>query len=66
MTDRIVGYTITLDKDMREDDAENILSAICMLKGVLSVTPTKGDPMGQMIAQRVKREVITALLALLQ
>lgn len=39
MTDRIRHVTITLDKDYRDDDAEAILSAIKMIKGVGSVKP---------------------------
>lgn len=39
MTDRHAGYIVTLDKNIREDDAEFILNAIRMIKGVLTVQP---------------------------
>jgi hypothetical protein len=35
MTDRHAGYVVVLERDIREDDAEVILSAIGMVKGVL-------------------------------
>ena len=39
MTDRFKGFLITLEKEMREDDAENILNALKMVKGVQNVKP---------------------------
>ena len=39
MTDSHSGYLITLDHDIREDDAEAIMTAIRMIKSVLSVEP---------------------------
>jgi len=40
MTDRHMGYLVTLAEDMREDDAEeSILVALHMISGVVSVTP---------------------------
>lgn len=43
MTDRYCALTVVLDKDYRDDDAESILSAIRMVKGVLSVEPHVSD-----------------------
>jgi hypothetical protein len=37
MSDHTVVLTVVLDKDYRVDDAECIMSAIRMVKGVLSV-----------------------------
>ena len=39
MTDRIRGFTVTLDRDMRDDDFEYVENAIKMIKGVASVIP---------------------------
>ncbi len=39
MTDRFFSITVLLEKDTREDDAEAILQAILMIKGVASVSP---------------------------
>lgn len=39
MTDRYSHITVVFEKDIREDDAEPILNAIRLLKGVIAVTP---------------------------
>lgn len=39
MTDRIKGVYVTFDKDYRDDDAEPILQAIRMVRGVADVDP---------------------------
>jgi hypothetical protein len=39
MTDRHAGYIVTLKDDIREDDADFILNAIRMIKGVVGVEP---------------------------
>lgn len=39
MTDRHAGYVVTLNEDIREDDAEAIINAIRMVKGVIDVRP---------------------------
>jgi len=38
MTDRIKGVYVALDQDYRVDDAEEILAALKMVKGVSDVT----------------------------
>ena len=44
MTDRHAGYVVTLQRPVREDDAETILTAIRMIKGVIAVDPVGDDP----------------------
>jgi hypothetical protein len=39
MTDRLKGFVVVLEEDLPEDDAEPVLSAIRMVKGVVSVKP---------------------------
>ena len=39
MTNRICAYWVVLDRDVREDDAEPVLNAIRMVKGVAEITP---------------------------
>jgi hypothetical protein len=43
MTDRYVALTVTLDHEIREEDAEPILDAIRMIKGVAGVRPVVAD-----------------------
>ncbi|MEV0830859.1 MULTISPECIES: hypothetical protein [Streptosporangiaceae] len=66
MTDRHAGYIVTLAEDVREDDAEAILSALRMVKGVLSVEPIVASPHDLHIAtQRVRQEWRGKILDLL-
>ena len=57
MTNRIKGFTITLEKDIREDDIQPILDAIQMIKGVASVTSKVSDSVDHMARERVKSEL---------
>lgn len=38
MTDRIKGLVVTLDKDIRDDDVQQIIDAIKMIKCVIGVS----------------------------
>lgn len=40
MTERLKGVTVAFDHDIREDDAQQIINAIRMIKGVLEVVPS--------------------------
>jgi len=39
MTDRYKGFLVTLDKEIRSDDSEQIITALKMVRGVHSVQP---------------------------
>jgi hypothetical protein len=39
MTDRLKGVLITFEKNYRDDDCENTIEALKMIKGVLTVKP---------------------------
>lgn len=41
MSDRIKGFVVTLERDLRDDDAEGIKDAISMIKGVANVEDSK-------------------------
>lgn len=57
MTDRVKGFTVTLERDIRDDDFKRIGKAVEMIKGVLHVEPsiTTGDDF--MVRQQVKHEM---------
>lgn len=57
MTDRHRGYVVTLDQDIREDDAEAIINAIKMVKHVLTVRPVIADFEGHMAEDRVRMDL---------
>ena len=54
MTDRYHSLTVALDRDIRDDDAEPILMAIRMIKGVLSVKPKVADMDSNMAEDRAR------------
>ncbi len=56
MTDRHAGYIVTLAHDLREDDAEAILTALRMVKGVIDVRPVVADHILHIAAMRVDQE----------
>lgn len=43
MTTRHSGYFVVLEEDIREDDAEALIIALRMIKGVVSVKPVESD-----------------------
>jgi len=65
MSDRINAITVTLAKDIREDDAEPLLNAIRMLKGVMTVTPHVADHAAMMAEERARRELGDKILAVI-
>jgi hypothetical protein len=57
MSDRIKGFTVTLDKDYKDEDAEIIATAIGMIKGVMQVTSSVVDPGDYMNRGRIQMEL---------
>lgn len=51
MTDRYSGFVVTLADDVREDDAEAIVTALRMVRGVVSVEPINGTSFEAMVAK---------------
>jgi hypothetical protein len=51
MTDRHSGYVVTLAQDVREDEAELVITALTMIKGVVDVRPIIGGNMHEIVAQ---------------
>lgn len=66
MTERLNGVIVTFNKEIRVDDAEAVLNAIKMVKGVLSVKPIPNSNYEQHIAEeRVRRELTDKLFKVL-
>jgi hypothetical protein len=62
MTDRHSGYVVILSHDIRKDDAEAIIAAIQMIKGVKAVKPIVAEPSaGSIVESRIKMEVADRL-----
>jgi hypothetical protein len=66
MTDRHMGYIVSLGEDVREDDAEAIINALRMVKGVLAVEPVVADSMAHVVRMRVEDEVRGKLIDLVR
>lgn len=61
--DRHSGYIVVLDRDIREDDAqESILVALRMLKGVISVQPIVSDPHAAVAEMRIRHQLRGAIM----
>ena len=63
MTTRFATLTVALSTDLRDDDAQSLIDAIKMLRGVADVKGDVSDP-GQWLAEtRVRSEICERLLA---
>jgi len=56
MTDRIKGFTIVLDSDIKDDDLEYIENAIRMIKGVAGIQRSIVNAEDYMNRERIKLE----------
>jgi len=65
MTDRFAGFVVSLEKDLREDDAAATLNAIRQIKGVIDVVPviSSGDlHIAEARAQRaIEKKILNVL-----
>lgn len=66
VTDRHAGYIVTLADDIREDDAEAIIQALLMIKGVARVEPVVADYALHLATTRAKGEITDKLRQLLR
>lgn len=57
MTDRYHSLTVVLAQDIRDDDAEALMSAIKQLRGVLTVTGKVADLDSHMAHERARADL---------
>ena len=57
MTERVKGFIVTLEKDIRIDDVQVIIQAISMIRGVADVEPSISNSDDYMNRQMVKNEL---------
>jgi hypothetical protein len=50
VTDRYSGFVVRLDGDIREDDAQDVITALRQIRFVASVEPVTSDQIGEAIA----------------
>ena len=65
MTDRYNYLTVALEHDIRDDDAQSLITAIRQLRGVANVEPNVGDGTAWTAEERVRRELSEKLWAVL-
>lgn len=65
MTDRYYALTVVLEKDIRSDDAKQIMDAIRMIKYVLDVKGNVATPETWMAEARTRRELGEKLFKIL-
>lgn len=53
---RTAGFIVTLDEDLREEDTAEVLTALRMVRHVVSVVPAEGDHVIRMARERVRWE----------
>ena len=66
MTTRLKGLTVALTHDIREDDAQSIIDAIGMIKGVLDVQPIEVNGHEWVIETRIQSELRKKLFEALE
>lgn len=65
MTDRVNAFIVTLEKDARVDDVEELQKALGMMKGVIDVQPMVSTPMQHVATVRARYGLIQKMLDLL-
>lgn len=64
MTDRIAFLTVELSEDVREDDIQPLVDALCQFKGVMHVKLGKSDPLQGIAERRARLAVYDKILNL--
>ena len=62
MTDRIYAFHIMLNREYREDDAQPIIDAVMMIKGVKSITTQTVTPELWVAETRAKQDMLNKVI----
>ena len=65
MTDRLKGFTVTLERDIREDDVQKLLETIELHKGVFHVEPVLVTSEDHINRTRIRLELLQKILVIL-
>lgn len=66
MTDRIKGFYVTLEQDIRDDYFEAIKNAVLMIKGVISIKESIVDSDDFINRERIRQEYMHKLFEVLK
>jgi hypothetical protein len=61
MSDRHAGFVVTLDKDLKDEDAEEIANAIRCLQHVITVRPVVSNIEMHILHEQVRHELMQKL-----
>ena len=64
MNESHAGYVVTLTNDLNDEDAQQVLDALRMIRGVLSVEPVAADFSVHIGTERARSEIRGKLLDL--
>lgn len=62
MTDRYKGFLVTVQGELRSDEADNIINALKMVKGVENVFPYVKEAEDYMMEGKAKRDAYNDIL----
>ena len=65
MSDRLNSLTVVLEKEMKTEDAELIINAIKMIRGVANIIPGKATSEGQIAREMARLDLIEKVYKLL-
>lgn len=65
MTDKLCGFAVTLEEDLRTEEAESTVAAIRQIKGVISVEPVVSGLETHMGQERARVGLISDVIDLL-
>ena len=66
MTDRVNTITVALESDIREDDAQSLISAIMQMRGVLSASLNVADVQSYVSDMRARIALVEKVTSLLR
>lgn len=66
MTDRVKGLLVTLDKDIREDDVEQIVNAVRQIRHVADVCHVPANIDDHIVGLRVRMDLEKKLFEVLR
>jgi hypothetical protein len=65
VTERHAGYIVSLDESVRDEDAEQIITALRQIRGVVSVRPVVEDVQAHIGQERARAELSSRITAAL-
>jgi len=65
MSDRLNSLTVVLEKEMKTEDAELIINAIKMIRGVANIIPGVATSEGQIAREMARLDLIKKVYKLL-